>query len=198
MHHTTYHSTNVAKDATEICSWGASLMLHPLLKQCLCQIKTAHALKKSGKSRHACSRMFTVCVWHVSTGAKGNLTERSDYILANVLVTVISVLLVIYFLTYQTYVMRADVITSSILIGAYGVDGLVALSMLTRLVRLVLHSIRWKWFIYVYYEEFLVFFYYNLSMSRDILKMPLKRSNSLKVICFLYCYWTVIIKVRLL
>lgn len=84
--------------------------------------------------------MFTVCVWHTSTGAKGNLTERSDYILANVLVTVISVLLVIYFLTYQTYVMRADVITSSILIVAYGVDGLVALSMLTRLVRLVLHS----------------------------------------------------------
>ncbi|TNN00236.1 hypothetical protein fugu_011482 [Takifugu bimaculatus] len=73
-------------------------------------------------------------------GAKGNLTERSDYILANVLVTVISVLLVIYFLTYQTYVMRADVITSSILIVAYGVDGLVALSMLTRLVRSVLHS----------------------------------------------------------
>lgn len=86
--------------------------------------------------------MFTVCVWHISTGAKGNLTERSDYILANVLVTVISVLLAIYFLTYQTYVMRADVITSSILIVAYGVDGLVALSMLTRLVRLVLHSIQ--------------------------------------------------------
>uniref|UniRef100_A0A3B5KNQ3 Uncharacterized protein n=1 Tax=Takifugu rubripes TaxID=31033 RepID=A0A3B5KNQ3_TAKRU len=77
---------------------------------------------------------LTIRIFFVSdtfTGAKGNLTERSDYILANVLVTVISVLLVIYFLTYQTYVMRADVITSSILIVAYGVDGLVALSMLT-------------------------------------------------------------------
>lgn len=77
----------------------------------------------------------------MSKGAKGNLTERSDYLLANVSVTVISILLAVYFLTYQTYVTRADVITSSILIVAYGVDGLVALSMLTRLVRLVLHSI---------------------------------------------------------
>lgn len=77
----------------------------------------------------------------MSTGAKGNLTERSNYILANVVVTVLSILLAFYFLTYQTYVMRADVITGSILIVAYGVDGLVALSMLTRLVRLVLLSL---------------------------------------------------------
>lgn len=68
---------------------------------------------------------------------KGNLTERTDYILANILVTLLSILLALYFLTSQTYVMRADVIVGSILVVAYGVDGLVALGTLTRLVRSV-------------------------------------------------------------
>lgn len=133
MHHTTDHSTNVAKDATEmqlgaIASVASTVKVMPN-KNC--------SFFKEVREKQIC--MF---VPDTSTGAKGNLTERSDYILANVLVTVIAVLLVIYFLTYQTYVMRADVITSSILIAAYGVDGLVALSMLTRLVRSVLHSIQ--------------------------------------------------------
>lgn len=71
---------------------------------------------------------------------KGNLTERTNYILANILVTVLSILLAVYFLTSQTYVMRADVIVSRILVVAFGVDGLVALGMLTRLVRSVPRS----------------------------------------------------------
>lgn len=152
MHHTADHSTNVAKDAIEMQLGGISDVVSTVKtkpgpnKNCLFFNKV--------KEKQIC--MLTV--WHISTGAKGNLTERSDYILANVLVTVISVLLGIYFLTYQTYVMRADVITSSILIAAYGVDGLVALSMLTRLVRSVPHSTQWKWLICVYYERFLVFF----------------------------------------
>lgn len=76
----------------------------------------------------------------MSTGVKGNLEERSHYILANVLLTVISIALALYFLTSQTYVMRADVIIGSILVAAYGVGGLMALSILARLVRSVPHT----------------------------------------------------------
>lgn len=74
------------------------------------------------------------------TGVKGNLTERTNYMVANILVTVLSLLLAVYFLTSQTYVMRADVIVSSILVFAFAADILVAVGMLTRLVRSVPHA----------------------------------------------------------
>lgn len=74
------------------------------------------------------------------TGVKGNLTERTNYVVANILVTVLSLLLAVYFLTSQTYVMRADVIVSSILVFAFAADILVAVGMLTRLVRSVPHT----------------------------------------------------------
>ncbi|XP_032378131.1 transmembrane protein 216 [Etheostoma spectabile] len=70
---------------------------------------------------------------HFFCGVKGNLTESEHYILANLIVTGTTILLTIYFLVWQTYVMRADVIISSVLLVAYGLDGVLALSTLARL-----------------------------------------------------------------
>lgn len=66
---------------------------------------------------------------------KGNLTESRVYILATLVLTGPTVLLTVYFLAWQTYVMRADAIVSSILLAAYGADGVLALSTLARLAR---------------------------------------------------------------
>lgn len=77
----------------------------------------------------------------MSTGVKGNLTERTSYVAAAMVVTVLSLLLAVYFLTSQTYVMKADVIVSSILVAAYAADGLVALGLFTRLLRSVPHTL---------------------------------------------------------
>lgn len=69
-------------------------------------------------------------------GVKGNLSDSQGYILANLVATVSTILLTIYFLAWQTYVMRADVIISSILLVAFGLDGLLAISAFTQLARL--------------------------------------------------------------
>ncbi|XP_059191624.1 transmembrane protein 80-like [Centropristis striata] len=70
---------------------------------------------------------------HFFCGVKGNLTESEKYILGNLVLTGTAILLTIYFLVWQTYVMRADVIISSILLVVYGLDGVMALSTLARL-----------------------------------------------------------------
>lgn len=80
---------------------------------------------------------LTVCVWPTSAGVKGNLTESERYILANLIATGTAIPLAVYFLVWQTYVMRADVIIGSVLLVAYGLDGVLALSTLARLARLV-------------------------------------------------------------
>ncbi|XP_028286260.1 transmembrane protein 80-like [Parambassis ranga] len=74
---------------------------------------------------------------HFFCGVKGNLTENEGYIIGNLILTGASILLTVYFLVWQSYVMRADVIISSILLALYGLDGLLAFSTLARLARLV-------------------------------------------------------------
>lgn len=73
----------------------------------------------------------------VSAGVKGNLTESEGYILAHLVVTGTTILLTVYFLVWQTYVMMADVIISSVLLVLYGLDGVLAFSTLARLARSV-------------------------------------------------------------
>ncbi|XP_068596034.1 transmembrane protein 80-like [Brachionichthys hirsutus] len=68
-------------------------------------------------------------------GVRGTLTESELYILVNLFVTGTTILLTVYFLAWQTYVMRADVIISSVLLSFYGFDGVLALSTLVRLTR---------------------------------------------------------------
>ncbi|KAM9753037.1 transmembrane protein 80-like [Menidia menidia] len=69
---------------------------------------------------------------HFFFGVKGNLTESEVYIVGNLMVMVTTVLLTVYFLVWQTYVLRADVIFCSVLLAVYGLDGVLALSTLAR------------------------------------------------------------------
>ncbi|XP_035763024.1 transmembrane protein 80-like isoform X2 [Neolamprologus brichardi] len=46
-----------------------------------------------------------------------------------------TILLTVYFLVWQSYVMRADVIISSVSLGLYGLDGVLAFSTLTKFAR---------------------------------------------------------------
>ncbi|XP_038562407.1 transmembrane protein 80-like [Micropterus salmoides] len=70
---------------------------------------------------------------HFFCGVKGNLTECANYILANLIVLGATILLTVYFLVWQTYVMGADVIISSVLLIVYGLDGVLAFITLARL-----------------------------------------------------------------
>ncbi|XP_054476702.1 transmembrane protein 80-like [Anoplopoma fimbria] len=72
-------------------------------------------------------------VLHYSCGVRGHLTESEILILTNLIVTGTTILLTVYFLVWQTYVMRLDVILSSILLVVYGLDGVLAFSTLARL-----------------------------------------------------------------
>ncbi|XP_041852491.1 transmembrane protein 80-like [Melanotaenia boesemani] len=69
---------------------------------------------------------------HLYCGMKGNLTESEGYIVGHLIVTSTTVLLTVYFLVWQTYIMRADVIISSVLLAVYGLDGVLAFSTLAR------------------------------------------------------------------
>ncbi|XP_054887993.1 transmembrane protein 216-like [Poeciliopsis prolifica] len=69
---------------------------------------------------------------HFYWGVRGNLTESDSYMFGNLIMTVTTILLSVYFLVWQTYVMRADVIISSVLITFYGADGVLALSTLAK------------------------------------------------------------------
>ncbi|XP_061578765.1 uncharacterized protein LOC133444886 [Cololabis saira] len=69
---------------------------------------------------------------HFFCGVKGNLTQSEGFILGNLVATAITILLTVYFLVWQTYVMLADVIISSILLAIYSFDGVLALSTLAR------------------------------------------------------------------
>lgn len=80
------------------------------------------------------SSLFGRCP--TSAGVKGTLSESEGYILANLVVTASAILLTVYFLVWQTYVLRIDVIVSSVLLVAFGIDGLLAIGALTRLARL--------------------------------------------------------------
>ncbi|KAM9352351.1 transmembrane protein 80-like [Symphorus nematophorus] len=77
--------------------------------------------------------LAAVDIIHFFSGVKGNLTESERYILANLIATGTTILLTVYFLVWQTYVMRADEIISSILLVVYGLDGVLAISTLARL-----------------------------------------------------------------
>ncbi|XP_070828836.1 transmembrane protein 80-like [Chaetodon trifascialis] len=72
-------------------------------------------------------------VLHFFCGVKGNLSESQGHILANLILTGTTILLTVYFLLWQTYVMRADIIISSVLLVVYSLDGALAFSALARL-----------------------------------------------------------------
>uniref|UniRef100_A0A673A792 Transmembrane protein 80 n=1 Tax=Sphaeramia orbicularis TaxID=375764 RepID=A0A673A792_9TELE len=63
---------------------------------------------------------------HFCCGVKGNLTESEGYLFANLIATGTTIVLAVYFLVWQTYVMWGDVILSSILLVMYGLSGVLA------------------------------------------------------------------------
>ncbi|XP_071760904.1 transmembrane protein 80-like isoform X1 [Centroberyx gerrardi] len=65
-------------------------------------------------------------------GVKGNLKETEGFVVANLVLTGTTVLLSVYFLAWQAYVLRADVIVNSVLLVAYGMGGVLAFIIVAR------------------------------------------------------------------
>ncbi|XP_054054738.1 transmembrane protein 80 isoform X2 [Rissa tridactyla] len=57
-------------------------------------------------------------------GSKGNLTEEEAPLGLSLVMTVGSVILSVYFLVWQTYVLKADVILNALLLFTYGLESL--------------------------------------------------------------------------
>uniref|UniRef100_A0A8C5T0V0 Transmembrane protein 80 n=1 Tax=Laticauda laticaudata TaxID=8630 RepID=A0A8C5T0V0_LATLA len=57
-------------------------------------------------------------------GTKGNLTEEEAPLGISLGFTIGSVFLSVYFLVWQTYILRADVIINVVLLVAYGLEGI--------------------------------------------------------------------------
>ncbi|XP_053498247.1 transmembrane protein 80-like isoform X3 [Ictalurus furcatus] len=68
---------------------------------------------------------------------RGNLQESERYLGASVLITGATLLLSVYFLVWQSYVLRADVIINAILLCIYGLSGVAGFGALARFTRLV-------------------------------------------------------------
>ncbi|KAL0968852.1 hypothetical protein UPYG_G00272700 [Umbra pygmaea] len=65
-------------------------------------------------------------------GVKGNLQEKEGYLWANLVMTVGTAMLSVYFLVWQTYVMRADIILNCVLLCLYSLGGVLELVTLAR------------------------------------------------------------------
>lgn len=57
-------------------------------------------------------------------GTKGNLTEEVSPLAISLVIAVGSIMLSVYFLAWQTYVLRADVIINAVLLVTYGLEGI--------------------------------------------------------------------------
>ncbi|XP_019402859.1 PREDICTED: transmembrane protein 80-like isoform X2 [Crocodylus porosus] len=57
-------------------------------------------------------------------GTKGNLTEEEASLGVSLVITVGSVILSVYFLVWETYVLKADVIINTILLVMYGLEAI--------------------------------------------------------------------------
>ncbi|XP_063053324.1 transmembrane protein 80-like [Engraulis encrasicolus] len=65
-------------------------------------------------------------------GVCGNLSENEGYIGVNLGATVGSVMLSVYFLVWQSYVLRADLILNSVLLASYALNGIVGFATFAR------------------------------------------------------------------
>ncbi|XP_072291766.1 uncharacterized protein [Eucyclogobius newberryi] len=82
--------------------------------------------------------LFLLALLEVSLffcGVKGSLTESEPYCLVHLLLTGGSIVLVVYFLWWQTYVVWADLMLSSVLLILYGLSGVLACGGLARLAK---------------------------------------------------------------
>ncbi|XP_056595560.1 transmembrane protein 80-like isoform X2 [Triplophysa dalaica] len=71
-------------------------------------------------------------VLRVYWGIRGNLQESEGYLGLNLIATGATVLLALYYIIWQSYVLRADVIIGAILLCLYGLTGIVGFGALAR------------------------------------------------------------------
>ncbi|XP_073725058.1 transmembrane protein 80-like [Misgurnus anguillicaudatus] len=71
-------------------------------------------------------------VLRIYWGVRGNLQESEGYVGLNLIATGATVLLALYYILWQSYVLRADVIIGTILICLYGITGIVGFGTLAR------------------------------------------------------------------
>ncbi|XP_072128456.1 transmembrane protein 80-like isoform X1 [Mobula birostris] len=69
-------------------------------------------------------------------GFKGNLTEEAIPIVINMVLTIGSMLFSLYYLLWQTYVLRADVIINAILLVIYGLEEVLDIIAISAFVRI--------------------------------------------------------------
>ncbi|NXT87360.1 TMM80 protein, partial [Anhinga rufa] len=66
--------------------------------------------------------MAVLEVLRLYLGSKGNLTEEEAPLGLSLVITVGSAILSVYFLVWQTYVLKADVIINAVLLFTYGLE----------------------------------------------------------------------------
>ncbi|XP_067849874.1 transmembrane protein 80-like isoform X1 [Heptranchias perlo] len=69
-------------------------------------------------------------------GFKGNLIEEAVPIVISLVLTIGSVMLSMYFLLWQTYVLKADVIINAILLLTYGLEGVLEIIAVSAFARI--------------------------------------------------------------
>ncbi|KAM8891424.1 transmembrane protein 80-like isoform 2-T2 [Spinachia spinachia] len=70
---------------------------------------------------------------HFYSGVRGHLMESKGFTLTHLISTATTVFLALYFLLWQTYVWRVDVVLSGVLLFVYGLDGVLAIITSKRL-----------------------------------------------------------------
>ncbi|XP_059918036.1 transmembrane protein 80-like isoform X2 [Gadus macrocephalus] len=65
-------------------------------------------------------------------GASGNLKEREGPVVGSLVLSGTTMLLSVYFLAWQSYVLRADLVLNAILLGVYSLGGVLAFVTVAR------------------------------------------------------------------
>ncbi|XP_053925027.1 transmembrane protein 80 isoform X1 [Cuculus canorus] len=79
--------------------------------------------------------MAVLEVLRLYLGSKGNLTEEEALLGLSLVTMVGSVILSVYFLVWQTYVLKADVILNAVLLFAYGLESVLKVTAIAAFVR---------------------------------------------------------------
>ncbi|KFO80523.1 Transmembrane protein 80, partial [Cuculus canorus] len=78
--------------------------------------------------------MAVLEVLRLYLGSKGNLTEEEALLGLSLVTMVGSVILSVYFLVWQTYVLKADVILNAVLLFAYGLESVLKVTAIAAFV----------------------------------------------------------------
>ncbi|KAG8438041.1 hypothetical protein GDO86_008649, partial [Hymenochirus boettgeri] len=79
--------------------------------------------------------MGIIEIIRIFLGTSGNLTEEEVPLGFSLIITVGNVFLAIYFIIWQTYILRADLIINIILLVIYGLEGLLEILTVAAFIR---------------------------------------------------------------